>query len=126
MSPDRKKQAKLYGYSFNSKKVAQGPTFFNLRLMCQYLGIAIKRHIDFSRNTFWFLDELNEVKANEKAFGLDKTDVDDLEMSRFSYQFQEDLKIPTDDQTQEKRVQYKMQQALTNVNDSSFNSQSES
>ena len=62
VSPDRKKEAMKYGYSFNSKKVAQGPTFFNLRLMCQYLGIAIKRHIDFSRNTYWFLDELNEVK----------------------------------------------------------------
>ena len=55
-----------YGYSFNSKWVAQGPTFFNLRIMCMCLGKAMKRHIDFSKGTglmghnkvYWFLDEL--------------------------------------------------------------------
>lgn len=53
--------------------------------MCHCLGAAIKRHVDFSRNTYWFLDELNEAKENEKAFGLDKNEVEDLEMSGFSY-----------------------------------------
>ena len=38
-----------------------------------------------SKVHFQFLDELNEVKANEKAFGLDKNDVDDLDMTSFSY-----------------------------------------
>ena len=99
--------AKQYGYSFNSKKMAQGPTFFNLRIMCHCLGSAIKRHIEFSRNTFWFLDELNEAKDNERAFGLDAEDVADLEMSGFSYNLPDDLKIPTDGKKQEARDEYK-------------------
>ena len=64
---DQKDGAKLYGYSFNSKRMAQGPHFFNLRIMCHCLGAAVKRHIDFSRGTFQFLDDLNDAKANEKA-----------------------------------------------------------
>ena len=56
-----------------------------MRIMCHCLGMAVKRHLDFSRNSFWFLDELNDQKANEKAFGLDASDVQDLEMSTFSY-----------------------------------------
>ena len=61
-----REDAMKYGYSFNSKKVAQGPTFFNLRIMCHCLGKAMKRHIDFSKGSglmehnkiYWFLDEL--------------------------------------------------------------------
>ena len=55
-----KEDAMLYGYSFNSKQVAQGPTFFNLRIMCQALGRALRRHCDFSKDTFNFLDEMRE------------------------------------------------------------------
>lgn len=38
-----------YGYSFNSKKVAVAPMFFNLRLMCDALGKAVLRHIQFAQ-----------------------------------------------------------------------------
>ena len=89
LTSEKKQEAFKYGYSFNSKKVAQGPTFFNLRIMCHCLGIAIKRHIDFSRNTYSFLDDLNEAKQNEKAFGLTPEEVEDLEQSHFSYKFNE-------------------------------------
>ena len=69
-----KAEAKNYGYSFNSKRVAQGPAFFNLRIMCHCLGKALKRHIEFSKGAgvksqhepetvCWFLDELQEIKA---------------------------------------------------------------
>ena len=87
-----------YGYSFNSKRVAQGPTFFNLRIMCHCLGKALKRHIEFSGGTFWLLDELEEAKA--KGLGGDdkdqgETERADLDQLDFSYHFQDDLKIPT-------------------------------
>mmetsp|Transcript_20663 Transcript_20663/g.31526 ORF Transcript_20663/g.31526 Transcript_20663/m.31526 type:complete len:96 (+) Transcript_20663:2502-2789(+) len=36
------------GMSFNSKKMAVAPMFFNLRIMCDCLGRAVRRHIDFS------------------------------------------------------------------------------
>jgi len=69
LGKDDKAEAMNYGYSFNSKKVAQGPTFFNLRIMCHCLGKALKRHIEFSKGPggkpqhepetiCWFLDEL--------------------------------------------------------------------
>ena len=37
-----------HGYSFNSKKMAMAPVFFNVRLICDCVGRAIKRHIEFS------------------------------------------------------------------------------
>ena len=43
-----KNKAINYGYSFNSKKVAMGPTYFNIRIICECLGRAIRKHIDFS------------------------------------------------------------------------------
>ena len=48
LSKEHQREAVNYGYSFNSKRVAQAPTFFNLRIMCHCLGKAMKRHIDFS------------------------------------------------------------------------------
>lgn len=63
LAKDKQQEAMNYGYSFNSKKVAQGPAFFNLRIMCHCLGKAMKRHIDFSNGEHWFLDELHEAKA---------------------------------------------------------------
>ena len=53
--------------SFNSKKMAMGPAFFNVRIICECLGKAIKRHIIFSQNKYWFLDELNKAKKERKA-----------------------------------------------------------
>ena len=58
LSKDDQKAAFLMGQSLNSKKVAQGPTFFNLRIMCHCLGRAMRRHCDFSQDTLWFLDEV--------------------------------------------------------------------
>jgi hypothetical protein len=47
--------------------------------MCQALGRALRRHCDFSKDTFNFLDEMKEG--------------DDLEQSNFSYKFNEQLKV---------------------------------
>lgn len=58
LSKEDQKAAFLMGQSLNSKKVAQGPTFFNLRIMCHCLGRAMRRHCDFSQDTLWFLDEV--------------------------------------------------------------------
>lgn len=41
-------EARKYGHSFGSKKVAMGPGFLNLRFMCHCLAKAVKKHIDFS------------------------------------------------------------------------------
>jgi hypothetical protein len=62
-----------YGFSFGSKKVASGPTFFNLRIMCECLGRAMRRHIDFSQSEFWFLDEKHEAKKiyRKEQLGVD-------------------------------------------------------
>lgn len=109
-SPKERSEAYEYGFSFNSKHMAQGPHFFNLRIMCQCLGSAIKKHIDFSRNDFWFLDDLNNAKENEKAFGFDKTEVEDIDQSGFSYHFPQDLKIPTDEKQEKERSDFKIQQ----------------
>ena len=62
--------AKMYGHSFNSKKVSQGPTFFNLRLMCVCVGRALQRHIEFSRGQDdngdnWLLDDLKEASDDK-------------------------------------------------------------
>lgn len=88
----------MYGHSFNSKRVAQGPTFFNLRIMCHCLGKALRRHIEFSGSDCWLLDELEEAKA--KGLGGDGKDQGDTEPTSpdqldFSYRFRDDLKIPT-------------------------------
>ena len=66
LSKEHQREAMNYGYSFNSKRVAQAPTFFNLRIMCHCLGKAMKRHIDFSLGVHWFLDELQEAKILQK------------------------------------------------------------
>ena len=82
--------AMKYGYSFNSKYVAQGPTFFNLRIMCQCLGRALRRHCEFSKDTYWFLDELKEN--------------DELEESGFSYKFNSELKITATEEKIRERI----------------------
>lgn len=65
-----KADARDYGYSFGSKKVAMGPGFMNLRFMNHCLARAIKRHLDFSQGTHWFLQDL-QAQQND----------DDLEFS---------------------------------------------
>ena len=76
---DEKKKEINNGFSFDSKKVAVAPMFFNLRIMCDCLGRALRRHIDFSQkyqssskdkqnsdfdndSIFWFLDQLTDAK----------------------------------------------------------------
>lgn len=49
-------QALNIGCSFNSKKMAMGPAFFNLRLICDCLGRAVRRHIEYSQGRYWFID----------------------------------------------------------------------
>ena len=86
-----------YGYSFNSKQVAQGPTFFNLRIMCQALGRALRRHCDFSKDIYNFLDEMKEG--------------DDLEQSNFSYKFNEKLKITSTGEKIRERLDEQLDEA---------------
>ena len=69
LDKETKYDAFAHGYSFGSKKMAMAPAFFNLRIICDCLGRAIRRHIDFSQPTLngeevtcWFLDELHEAK----------------------------------------------------------------
>lgn len=79
LDKQEKLQAREYGYSFGSKKVAMGPGFINLRFMCHCLARAIKRHLDFSKGVHWFLQDLQ----------AEQNDID-LE---FSYQLPPDLKL---------------------------------
>lgn len=67
-----------YGFSFGSKKVSMGPAFLNLKAMCFCLAKAILRHLEFSRGTFLFLEDLR--KQEEEAV-------------EFSYKFNSNLKI---------------------------------
>jgi len=59
---DEKRKARDYGHSFGSKKVEMGPGFMNLRFMCHCLAKAIKRHLEFSQGTHWFLQDLQMSK----------------------------------------------------------------
>lgn len=95
------------GYSFDSKKMAMGPAFFNLRLICDCLGKALRRHIEYSQGVFWFLDELKEAKKERKALkrqlaqfkqnpkdrpvDVEESGVSDV--TAFTYDFKEDLKL---------------------------------
>lgn len=79
LNKEEKMEARDYGYSFGSKKVAMGPGFINLRFMCHCLARAIKSHIAFSKGEHWFLQDLQ----------AEKEDID-LE---FSYQLPPDLKL---------------------------------
>ena len=94
---DEKKLAVEHGYSFGSKKVAMGPAFFNLRLICDCLGRALRRHMDYSYGVFWFLDDLQKAKKVLKKQQKEGTDtladsgVSDV--TAFSYGFNENLKL---------------------------------
>lgn len=95
------------GYSFDSKKMAMGPAFFNLRLICDCLGRALRRHIEYSQGVFWFLDQLKEAKQERKdlkkqlaQFKLNQadrpTDVEESgvsDLTAFTYDFKDDLKL---------------------------------
>ena len=56
--------------------------FFNLRIMCLCLGRALRRHCDFSKDTYYFLDDLQELE-NE---------------ANFTYKFNSELKITSNGQ----------------------------
>lgn len=93
-----------YGYSFNSKKVSAGPTFFNLRLMCVCVGRAIRRHIEFSRGAEgsngdnWLLDDLKSQAKQEAKVGSalgSQRDTERQENMDFTYNFKDELKITT-------------------------------
>ena len=56
-----------------------GPGFMNLRFMCHCLARAIKRHLEFSKGSHWFLQDLQAIEND-----------DELE---FSYQLPPDLKL---------------------------------
>lgn len=37
-----------------------GPAFLNLKVMCQCLASAIMKHLEFSKGTYLFLEDLKE------------------------------------------------------------------
>ena len=45
LDKEEMEQVKKFGHSFGSKLVAQGPTFFNIRTMCECFGRALSKHI---------------------------------------------------------------------------------
>jgi len=66
LSREKKTDAMDYGFSFDSKKIAMGPGFFNLRIICDCLGKAIRRHIDYSEGELWFLDDKLDLKRQRR------------------------------------------------------------
>lgn len=93
------------------------PVFFNVRLICDCVGRAIKRHIEFShqdcldepedtqKDPYWFLDQMKEAKQEakkqkrEEVKLLGKQEGENIEesgdLSAFSYNFKDELKITT-------------------------------
>ena len=55
-----------------------GPAFLDLKVMCQCLARAIKKHLSFSKDTYLFLEDLQ---------------ADDAKALEFSYKFKRDLKL---------------------------------
>jgi len=105
LAKDAQIEAFYYGYSFNSKRMAMGPAFFNIRIICDCLGRAIRRHIDFSQGRS-FLDELNEAKKERKVLKKQMAEITNKKdpsledsgcsnVTAFSYQFKDELKITT-------------------------------
>lgn len=92
---DQLASAKGYGFSFDSKKVAMGPAFLNMRLMCVCLGRAIRRHLDFNPDNCNFLDEKKKSKQGLVISSpkVDLTDSSGSVPSAFSYNLKEQLKI---------------------------------
>ncbi len=68
-----------YGYSFGSKKVNMGPAFLDPKVMCQCLARAIMKHLQFSKGSYLFLEDLKNAE--------------DMIDPEFSYKFKKDLKI---------------------------------
>ena len=88
-----------YGFSFDSKKIAMGPSFFNLRIICDCLGKAIRRHIDYSEGELWFLDDKLDLKRQRRRTAAqDITESGksaDTVNTAFTYNFDDNLKIKT-------------------------------
>lgn len=80
------------GYSYGSKKMAMGPTFFNLRIVCECLGRALRRHLEFSFGVFWFLDDRAQARAITRGQGEGEA-VHDSAKTQFSYKFEDALKL---------------------------------
>lgn len=87
--------------------MAMGPAFFNLRLICDCLGRALRRHIVYSQGVFWFLDQLKDAKKERKDLkrqlaqfksgkGKEATDIEESgvsDLTAFTYDFKDDLKL---------------------------------
>ena len=92
------------------------PAYFNLRIICDCLGRALRKHIDFSQtyngtelvSTNWFLDELYDAKKKAKqekrelkrelaqftGKELEESATSNAtDITNFSYKFKDDLKI---------------------------------
>ena len=89
LTKDQKAEAVGLGHSYGSKKVAMGPTFFNLRIVCECLGRALRRHLEFSFGVFWFLDDRARARALSKGEG----EAHGSAKTQFSYKFDEALKL---------------------------------
>lgn len=92
LSKELRAEAVGLGHSFGSKKVAAGPTFFNLRIVCECLGRALRRHLEFSFGVFWFLDDRAQARAITKGQTGDEEPHDSAK-TQFSYKFEDALKL---------------------------------
>lgn len=64
-----------------------GPAFLNLKLMCQCLARAVTKHLEFSKGSYLFLEDLKDHQNDEDDY--DQMD----ESLKFSYHFKKDLKL---------------------------------
>ena len=80
ISKDEIKEAKDYGHSFGSKKVAQGPGYINLRFMCYCLAKAVSKHLEFNPTNALFLHDITTIEDDDPVNG-------------FTYNFSKDLKL---------------------------------
>ncbi len=87
LEKDERTTAKEYGFSFGSKKVNMGPAFLNLDVMCRCLAKAVKKHLDYSKGKFLFIEDLQEESDRLQA--------------DFSYKFNTNLKFPSIEQMEE-------------------------
>lgn len=70
ITKDEVKEAKDFGQSLGSKKVAQGPGYVNLRFMCYCLAKAIKKHLDFNPTNAHFLHDITTIVDNGPELGF--------------------------------------------------------
>jgi hypothetical protein len=76
-----------FGFSFDSKKVSEALGFLTIEGICDCFSVAIMRHIEFAKGRE-FIDDV-------EGFSISKSAVV-KELTNFSYNFKDELKIDFD------------------------------